>query len=421
MQVPSMMPFKRRAMALLWVTICMLVMVGFVGLALDTGYAVLVGLQLQHAADAGALAGAQIVRSAPSTVKAASVGIANQNTAAGSTLQVQNSDIAIGTFNTGAFTTGGSAPNAVRVTPRRVAGSPGSAVPMFFGGIFGLPTLDMTRTATAMISGTADPAVVILHPSDTCSMDIRGSANLVVLGGPIQVNSNAGSAACVSGTSGVHSESLNITGGTRINGGGLMDTIVNTGVSPIADPLATLPSPTPGPSLGDINVGPGNEVTIDPGTYNSITIRGTLNLNSGIYIIGSGGLLVNSLGVLRSNGGIMLYITGTGAFDASANNVVISLLAPDPSRDTFAGADVYKGITIFQDRNDVKESKLSLAGSISVNGTLYFPNNLFNVSAGGSEAGARLICSELLLTGNGTITIDNRAGRPTDGRPFLVQ
>src|SRR4051812_34661570 len=137
--MPALMRHRRRAIALLWVSGTMLVMIGFVGLALDTGYAVLVGQELQQAADAAALAGAQIVRSGPSVVRDASVAIANQNTAAGSALRVQTTDVVIGMHDTasGTFSAGGVAPNAVRVTPRRVAGAPGAAVPLFFGAMFG--------------------------------------------------------------------------------------------------------------------------------------------------------------------------------------------------------------------------------------------------------------------------------------------
>jgi hypothetical protein len=402
----------------------MLVMIGMVGLAIDTGYAVLSGNQLQNAADAGALAGAQIVRSAPSGVKAASVGITNSNAAAGATLQVQNSDVTIGTFDTGtsSFSTGGRNPNAVRVVPRRANGAPGGAVPLFFGGIFGSPSVDMSRTAIAMVVNDYGPALMVLHPTAGCSLDLKGSSSLVVLGGTIQVNSSAGSAVCAAGSTGISAPALNVYGGVGTNGGASLDTLVNTGMPPLADPLASLPAPTPGTPLGGVSVKPSDNITLDPGYYNGgLDVKGMCTLNQGIYIIGGSGLHVNGLGHLYGDG-VMLYLTGNNAsLDMSSNGANVTLIAPDPARHSFAGVDTYAGVTIFQDRTDTQDAKLSLAGTISLNGTLYFPSNALTITSGGSEAGARFIVSELHTSGSASITIDNRKGNPTDGRPFLVQ
>ena len=49
---------SRRGIAIIWTAILVVVMIGFVGLACDTGYGLLVAHQLQNAADASALAGA---------------------------------------------------------------------------------------------------------------------------------------------------------------------------------------------------------------------------------------------------------------------------------------------------------------------------------------------------------------------------
>src|SRR5690349_19054629 len=52
---------NRRGIALIWFAILGMVLVGLAGLALDTGYVMLTGHQLQNAADAAALAGANSV------------------------------------------------------------------------------------------------------------------------------------------------------------------------------------------------------------------------------------------------------------------------------------------------------------------------------------------------------------------------
>src|SRR4051812_23075716 len=52
---------NRSGIALIWIAILGMVLVGLAGLALDTGYVMLTGHQLQNAADAAALAGANSV------------------------------------------------------------------------------------------------------------------------------------------------------------------------------------------------------------------------------------------------------------------------------------------------------------------------------------------------------------------------
>src|SRR5262245_16657923 len=112
----------RRGVALIWATLSMVVLLGIVGLAMDTGYCVLTGTQMQAAADAGALAGARIVPVAPTGARTAAADMAGRNTAAGIAVVVDpNADIVIGTYSTTTrtLTPGGLAPNAVRVTVRR--------------------------------------------------------------------------------------------------------------------------------------------------------------------------------------------------------------------------------------------------------------------------------------------------------------
>jgi Flp pilus assembly protein TadG len=53
---------RQRGIALIWTALFLFLFVGFVGLACDWAYVLLVAHQLQNAADAGSLAGAQFVR-----------------------------------------------------------------------------------------------------------------------------------------------------------------------------------------------------------------------------------------------------------------------------------------------------------------------------------------------------------------------
>jgi hypothetical protein len=404
---------QRRGMAVIWVTIAMLVMVGLVGLAIDTGYSVLVGGQLQHAADAAALASAQIVRQAPSTVLSTAVAMGDNNTAANAALQLNSaSDVTIGTWASGSFSAGGRAPNAVRVVPKRTGSNPAGPVPLFFGAIFGSPNINMQRAATAMIVDDSMPTLVVLDPNASCALDVKGVANLTVIGGPIQVNSGDNSAACIGGTTSVAAEALDTVGQVKIANNPTTDMLINENMPAIPDPLASLPDPPiPTPQPG-VNVTPGTSVTLDPGYYASLSVSGSVYLNPGIYVIGGGGLKVNSSGALTGDG-VFIYIKDGGSFDMSSQGASV-LLHPQTT-------GTYAGVLLFEARGNDNTSKLSLNGSIDVKGILYFPSCSFNISSGGAEAGVRVIAWQMQITGSGGIRINSRANGLTDGRPVLVE
>jgi len=406
-----------------WVALVMLILIGFAGLALDTGYGVLVGNQLQNAADAAALAAAGRVRSAPSGVRSTAAEFAGLNEAAKLGVWINpDADVIIGTFNydTRAFSLGGRSPNAVQVTTRREAGVGDGAVPLLIAPVFGVDSHDVVRTATAAISGTGDPALLVLHPSNRCALTLAGTSFLTVRGGPIHVNSNNGNCAtCISGNSVVEAAAINSMGQSCIANGAVVDALVNTGVPPLLDPLASLPNPPIGAPLGGVTVGIGDVTTLDPGNYSGgLTVRGHAILNPGIYVIGGSGLKINSGSALTADG-VMLYIA-SGGVDISSG-VAITLNPPDPSVHGFTGADTYAGIAIFQARSNTATANFSVSGEVGMTGTYYFPQAALNVTSNGGRAGARLIASELKFTGSGNIEIDFHGNNPFDSPPVLVK
>jgi hypothetical protein len=409
-------------MALIWVSVSMMVFIGLIGLALDTGYAVLVGGQLQHAADAAALAGAQVVYQDSGTVRNMAAAVGSSNVVANRPLAVDvGSDVTIGTFQTddSTFAAGGRAPNAVRVVTKRTASSHGP-IPLFFGGVFGVSNIDMTRTATAMVPDSSTPTVIVLDPSAPCALTVTGGTNLTVIGGPIQVNSTNSSAACIGGSSSDFADAIDCCGQARVNNNAIVDMLINNNMPAIPDPLAGLPDPPFPAGQPGVDVSPGTTQTLDPGYYTGgLSVRGTCNLNPGIYILGSPGLKVNSSAAL-SGDGVMIYIAG-GSFDSSSTGASTHLSPPDPNRHNFVGADTYAGIVVFQARGNSTTSNVSLNGTLNIRGLMYFPSNEFDISSGGSEFGVRLIANQVKCSGQGGVRINSRANGVTDGKPFLVQ
>jgi Putative Flp pilus-assembly TadE/G-like len=127
------------------VVLALTALLGMAALAIDTGLFSAHRRQLQTAADAAALAGAQQLISNPSLACATASRYARQNTdATSSTNLIKNANLDT-SFCELLPTSGSSTPNSVAVRPVE------SSVPYLFGGVFGLSTANVNASARARI------------------------------------------------------------------------------------------------------------------------------------------------------------------------------------------------------------------------------------------------------------------------------
>lgn len=136
---------RERGMTLVLVAMCIFVFIGIAALAVDVGVMYTARTSAQHAADAGALAGAytfviQPTATQPQTATDAAVRIANQNNVLGTSAGITSADVTVDQANR----------RVTVVVPRTAAR--GNAVTLFFARIFGLTTSDIAATATAEAS-----------------------------------------------------------------------------------------------------------------------------------------------------------------------------------------------------------------------------------------------------------------------------
>jgi hypothetical protein len=125
----------------------------FLSFAVDWGHVQLVKTELQRAADAAARYGAAGLEQSPGHARSNAIAAAADNTADGSAVTIQNSDVEFGSWNasTQTFTVlppGSSSVNAVRVTARRTS-SAGNAVPLMFARVIGRNSQDVTAVSIA--------------------------------------------------------------------------------------------------------------------------------------------------------------------------------------------------------------------------------------------------------------------------------
>lgn len=158
---------NRRAGILVLSALLMVVMLGMVAFALDTGYMVLVRTQLQVAADAAAMAGAAVMNDTRSTMVAEAQRFAGYQKAGGKTVDLKDADIQYGTWDATSrtFTPSSTPSNAIKVTARRDASTGGNL--LFFGRIFGINNFNVQASAVAM-ANPRDIAFVV---------DLSGSMN----------------------------------------------------------------------------------------------------------------------------------------------------------------------------------------------------------------------------------------------------
>ncbi len=144
-------------------TVFLVIMIGFIALALDTGYIASVKTELKRATDAGALAGAGALVDGQESATEEVLEFIQANSVGGRTIDADDITITYGSWDpqTGSFTAGGDLPSAVRVQVNL------NDSPLFFARIFGQEDFDL-----------ADESIAMYQPRDIMLvLDYSGSMN----------------------------------------------------------------------------------------------------------------------------------------------------------------------------------------------------------------------------------------------------
>lgn len=161
---------SRTGHVLVYSAILMIVLIGFISLAVDWGRVQLAKTELQAAADAAARYGVTGLSSGVNTVQSRVAAAAAQNKADGSAVSIDtNNDIEFGVWDpllkqftvlTGSQRNGAT---AIRVTARRTAAR-GNAIPLLWGAVIGKRTCDVT--AQSVVSRGRSSVVTL--DADSC-------------------------------------------------------------------------------------------------------------------------------------------------------------------------------------------------------------------------------------------------------------
>jgi Flp pilus assembly protein TadG len=429
-----------RGLGLVIVAIVIVVLFGFIGLAMDSGYVQSGAQQLQSAADAAALAGANRIHAEAQSggsggtypvTRQAAVDVAAENLAAGdgvlldlNTGNTEAGDVVVGRWDsdTGTFTATTSSPNAVKVVARRTGSSQGGALDLFFGGLFGAGTSDVSRTSIAAVKSTPYPYVIVLDPSASAALKLGGSAVLDVGDGAVQVNSSDACALKVTGAAAMSATTTSVHGNACANSGAVQgDLAVNADVypDPFADVLPTTSDWNAVKTSMSKPLGGAGKIssngTYDPGYYPKgmdLSSSTAVTLRPGTYMFGTLWSQVGGSSVTGS--GVTILMDQNATIDIGGG---ASLVLSPPTSGT------YEGLTIMLHRNTTSGSACTIGGNglIAFEGTLYSPSGTVHVGGtGDSQLFGQIVCDQLEIHGNGEMTGEGVKTPSEGGSIYLV-
>lgn len=430
----------RRGTTLVITALLMTALVGLLGLVLDAGALMFAHRQIQNAADAGAMAAAMDMlvgrsnsaASATATtfvqeyngLPAAVVAVAIPPTSGAHSGNVNFVEVTVTFPVTTRFIQVVGANRLQNVSARAVAGWEGTTIA---AGVMALnpnavPGISLVGNGSLRVNGT------VVDNSKGGGLDEHGQ--------PIN-NGNGGYAIATSGNGGLAALDVESVGGvnnpskiTNYNSQSTQSPL-HTGIVAQPDPMQYVPVPTTATgavatNYGAIKLSGNQNVTLNPGVYTSIQVSANVNvtMNPGIYVIAGGGLTMSGNATL-SGTGVMIYNTGsdynvnTGLPDSGDGDSS----PPASGSATFGSVSItgngtlhltsytnssspFDGMVFYQRR--LNTQPLNLAGNGTADllgGTVYAKWAMLNLSGNGTF-NTQFIVSSVVLTGNGTVTID---------------
>lgn len=411
---------ERAGSILLTFGLALPVIVGVVGLGVESGAWYLNKRSQQTEADAAARSGAyERARGEPGNVSSAALHDALLNgyvNAAPNTITINNPP------TSGAYAGKGNAVEVILSTQKAA----------LLTGMF-LPSVTIRSRAVAAVEVTGSACVLALDPTLSGAVTNQGTANIDMPGCTIAANSSSASAIDIGGGSTLTADSLWTTGNYNFSGAAAMELTKQPTVNawaldnPYGD--TTIPSLT---SCDQNNASySGGSFTLNPGVYcNGINFgsNSTVTLNPGTYYINAGNLTMSATTYVRCNctlpgQGVTFVLTstsgaasiGTATINGGAN---VQLNAPSDS------SDPYKGLIIYQDPRAPTNGvdKLTGGANMSLTGSVYFSTQVVRWSGNNGPLAptcTQVVGDQVVFIGNSTI---QNTGCPAAGvQPVTIK
>jgi len=382
-------------------TIALVVMMSFAALASDIGLMWRVKLQMQGAADAAAVAGADALLAggsgAPST--AAQALSSTNGFTDGSPTSWSSHNVSVTVNNppaSGAFTGNSS---AVEVIISQLQ-------PSFFAGTLGFASMTVTARSVAL-SSSGPNCVYSLDPAVSGALTMTSGASISSSCG-VLVNSSSSSAININSGASISAPSIGVVGGVSSGSGASTTPAPVTGVAGFPDPLSNVPAPSVGTCtsktvpLGSsslssgyycgLNVNSGASLTLNSGSY---SFNGNFNVTSGASVTGTGVTLYFKSGTL-----------------AETSGATINLSAPTSGS--------YSGILVFEDRSNSTQMNVNSGASLTLTGALYLPDANLTITSGATinNVYSILVADSITVTSGASISLNANYSGLSNGSPI---
>lgn len=405
-QAPRRFQGDQRGAVAIFFAASVMMLIGMAAIAVDLSYLYSLRGKLQNAADAAVLAAVDDISDTDvARATALSYAAKNMPVAEHGTVLV-SADVVTGNWDadTRTFTPSGSSTNAIRVVTRRAEAN-GNAAGLFFARVLGFDDVDLQATA---IAGTqvGDACVIALDPTEKGTLKIAGGA-IVSMNCAVQVNSASSKGGLtVAGTACLTASSISVAGSAK---GNCINPTADTGVDPMADPLAGLSPPADTgcdyPALVEVTT----DAVLAPGVYcGGIYIYGggIVDFLPGEYVLKGEGLRISGNGDVTGDE-VMFYIdpTATGISGSSPPKTV-SLAGGPNIAFSAPTSGVYEDILFFQDAATPANyiNKFNGNAVTELNGILYFPSTEVQFSGNGDPGGATSIIARMVtFSGNANL------------------
>ena len=368
------------------------VLVGGLGLSIDTIQWTLTKRQMQRQADSGAIAGAYGLAQGQDV---ASV-VAN-DLSRNAHVTLTNAPIV-----ENAPTAGPQAGNnrAVRVVLSTDVNLP-------FSGFFLNGPVTIPAEATASLVANGEFCALSLEQGNATGITLWGSST-VNLGCGMATNATSANAVAAGGSSTVSASPIAAVGGVPQSSNYAPGTVLIPYAVPQPDPFKALPDPTVSGGAQSGNVNSNQTRTLNPGTYSGMDLKGTVTLNPGTYVIDGGNFSVGSQARVTGNGVTIILTSKTAANNPYSIGQIqmnggaqVNLTAPSSGS--------YQGVLIYQDRRAVlsnQSNKVNGNSSSKLQGAIYVPNQEveFTGTTGLNTNCFQLVARRITWSGNSAIS-----------------
>jgi hypothetical protein len=302
-------------------------------------------------------------------------------------------------------------------------------VPTLFALVIGRSSVVVHAQAIGGIVPPSASCLVALDPTASQTFQVQSGAELTASSCGISVNSNNADAFDLRGTGTALDGGgpISVRGGAVVTNGATIGSTPQTGVAAIADPMAYLSTPAPGPcsppysTVGYKVIQPSKDTTLQPGVYcGGIKVGTVINVTfaPGMYWLMGGGFDIGSAAHLTGAGVTFVNMNAPatdggankfGIFNLQNNSTVVNLssMTTGPLAGILFYQDPAAGIAGHTYVNMVKSGV-----GTTLSGSLYFPTQDLTVeSGGGITINGGIVAQQILVQNNNThLTVTGLAG-----------